>query len=243
LRRCGGEGNPAGATDNEGAEGIDRDAEPTGICRREAVDEVEENIGVARDGIEDMAAMQENGVALGAGEDVVEIPAQKLNLFVAQQHGSPSFRTWKMVRDSERFVEERIILSRRNSLPLLVDGNDRQREAKAEGGVDADFDGIDAVFLELETAEDMHVSRVGVERGEGKLHFALRDGILVIGIEDERVLNEVSHSAAPPGPKAELEKTNRRDRCGNHPDDANQCLLSASLLAHILAKDTRLEIG
>jgi len=190
-----------------------------------------------------MAAMQENGVALGAGEDVVEIPAQKLNLFVAQQHGSPSFRTWKMVRDSERFVEERIILSLRNSLPLLVDGNDGEREAKAEGGVDADFDGIDAVFLELETAEDMDVGRVGVERREGKLYFTLRDGIFVIGIEDERVLNEVSHPATPPGPKAELEKTNRRDRCRNHPDDANQCLLSACLLAHILAKDTRLEIG
>jgi len=243
LRGRGGEGNAARSAGDEGAEGIDGDAEPSGIGGREAIDKVEENIGVTRDGIKDVAAMQENGVALGAGKDVVEIAAQKLNLFVAQQHGSPSFRTLKMVRDSERFVEERIILSRRNSLPLLVDGNDGEREAEAEGGVDADFDGIDAVFLELEAAEDMHVRRVSVERGEGKLHFTLRDGIFVIGIEDERVLNEVPHPAAPSGPEAELEKTNRHDRRGNHPDDADQCLLSACLLAHILAEDTRLEIG
>lgn len=149
-----------------------------------------------------------------------------------------------MVRDSERFVEERMAFFRAmESLSLLLDGNNREREAKAEGSVDADFDGIDAMFLELKTTEDVHIRRVSVERGKRKLHFTLSNGILVIGIEDERVLNKVPHPSTPARPQAKFEKADRHHGGRNHADDSDQRLLSACLLADVLAKNARLEIG
>jgi hypothetical protein len=57
------------------------------------------------------------------------------------------------------------------------------------------------------------------------------------------LLREPTDATAPAGPEAEFEKAERQNWGGNHPDDADECLLAAGLLADILAKHAGLQIG
>lgn len=121
--------------------------------------------------------------------------------------------------------------------------NNRQREAEAQLAINLDLDGVDPLAGELNSAEDMHIRGVGIEGRELKKHFAGGNGFLILGIEDRRVLGKFPDSPAPPRPEAKFKKSERNGRGRNHPDDANQSLLATRLLAHILTKDTRLQIG
>ena len=124
-----------------------------------------------------------------------------------------------------------------------LDGDDGEREAEAEFAVDLDLDGVEAEAVELESAEDMDIGGVGVEGGEVEVHFAGGDGFLVFGSEDGGLLGEAAGAAAPAGPEAEFEKSERNGGSGDDADDADEGLLSASLLADILAEEAGLEVG
>ena len=124
-----------------------------------------------------------------------------------------------------------------------LDREDRQGETEAEFTINLDLDRVDALAGELDSSKDMDIRRVGVEGRELEFHFTSGDRFLVLRIQDRRLLRELPDSAAPAGPEAEFEKAERNRRSGNHADDADQRLLAASLLAHILAEDAGLEIG
>jgi hypothetical protein len=124
-----------------------------------------------------------------------------------------------------------------------LDGDDGEGEAEAEFAVDFDLDSVDAEAGELESAEDMDIGGVGVEGGELELDLAGGDGLVILGVEDGGLLGEPAGAAAPAGPEAELEESERDGGRGNDADDADEGLLSAGLLTDILAEDTGLKVG
>lgn len=124
-----------------------------------------------------------------------------------------------------------------------MDGDNRKREAEAKFAVQLDLDGVYAESVELDSAEDMDIGGVGVEGGQVELDLARGHGFVIVGVEDGGLLHEAAGAAAPAGPEAELEKSQRNRGCGDHADDADEGLLSAGLLADILAKHAGLKVG
>ena len=204
---------PAG---DHGAKNIRWNTEPSRVFRTQAVHQIEKNIGIAFEGILDLSTGELKRVAGRAGQDVIEIAAQEFELFVTEKHGC--------------------------SGSSLLDGNDRERKAEAELAIDPDLDRIDAVFLKLEPAKNVHVGRVSIQGRKRKLHLALGYRVFIIGIEDQRVLIELSDSAAPSSPQAKLEKPDRHHRGGNDSHNADEGLLPAGLLADVLAENAGLEV-
>lgn len=204
---------PAG---DHGPKNIRWNTEPSRVFRTKAVHQIEKNIGIAFEGILDLSPGELERVAGRAGENVIEIAAEEFELFVTEKHGC-------------------------SGSPLL-DRNDRERKAEAELAIDPDLDRIDAVFLKLEPAENVHVRRVSIQGRKGELNLALGNRILIIGIEDQRVLIELPDSAAPSSPQAKLEKPDRHHRGGNDSHNADEGLLPAGLLADVLAENAGLEV-
>ena len=102
---------------------------------------------------------------------------------------------------------------------------------------------IGAVLLELNAAEEVDIGGVCAEIREGERDFRLGNGLILFGIIDEALLDEVSAAAAPACPEAELEEANGQGGggdCADHPDEG---LLPADLGPDILAEDCCLEIG
>jgi hypothetical protein len=121
--------------------------------------------------------------------------------------------------------------------------NNRQWEAEAEFAVDFDFHRINAGRWDLESTENMDICGMGIEGGELEFDLALRDGGILLWRKDGGLLRELTDAATPAGPEAELEKAERQNRGGDHPDYAHERLLATGLLANILAKHAGLQIG
>jgi hypothetical protein len=129
------------------------------------------------------------------------------------------------------------------SLRQGLQRQNRKGKSKPELAIDFDLNRVNALAGELDSTEDMNIRGMGIESGEMKLNLACRDGFLVFGIQDGGMLDELADATTPSRPKTKLEKTEWDRRGGNHTDDANERLLAARLLPHILAQDAGLQIG
>lgn len=94
---------------------------------------------------------------------------------------------------------------------------------------------IRPVFLKLHASEEMHIGGVGIQIGEGEGNLGLGDRLILLGIINKALLDEVTAPSAPAGPEAEFEESYRKSGGWNGPDNADQRLLTAQLGANILA--------
>ena len=102
---------------------------------------------------------------------------------------------------------------------------------------------ISAVLLELNAAEEVDIGGVCAEIREGERDFRLGNGLILFGIIDEALLDEVSAAAAPSSPEAEFEKANGQGGGGYRADHPDEGLLPADLGSDIFTEDCCLEIG
>jgi len=73
---------------DEGAEGVQRDAQKTGLARGHAFDEIEKDVSVHPKTTENMGLRELHGITLGAWKNVVEIIHKPLELIGTQKHGA-----------------------------------------------------------------------------------------------------------------------------------------------------------
>jgi len=143
---------------------------------------------------------------------------------------------------SRRAFVKSLVRSGSSRLLGVLHRNDRKREAKPDLVIEADLDVIDPMFGELQATEDMYVRHVGVHFRQLELYFGLRQGLLILAVEDDGLLREFADSTAPAGEKAKLEDADGDDGRGNRANDSDEGLLTTHLCADVLTDDGGLEI-
>ena len=68
---------------------------------------------------------------------------------------------------------------------------------------------VSSVFLELDSAEEMHIGGMRAQIGKAEGNLRLRNRLILLWIIDEALLDEVATTATPSGPEAELEERDR----------------------------------
>jgi len=101
---------------------------------------------------------------------------------------------------------------------------------------------VGPVFLELDSTEEMHIRGMRAQIGKAEGNLRLRNRLILFWIIDEALLDEVTTTATPAGPEAELEE--RDWQCGRRdsPNHADECLLAANFGPDILAEDCGLKV-
>ena len=94
---------------------------------------------------------------------------------------------------------------------------------------------IGAIFLELDTSEEMDIRGMCIHVAQTERHFGLGDGLILLGIVDQAFLDEITTPAAPAGPETEFEKSDRKTWSRDSTDHSHQSLLAADFSTHIFA--------
>ena len=102
---------------------------------------------------------------------------------------------------------------------------------------------IGAVFLELNAAEEVDVGGMCAEIRKSEGDLRLSNCLILFGIIDEALLDEIPAAAAPACPEAELEEADGQSGGGDRADHPDEGLLPADLGPDILAEDGCLKIG
>ena len=101
---------------------------------------------------------------------------------------------------------------------------------------------VGSVFLELHASKEMDIRGMGIQIGQTEGNFSLGDGLVFLGIINEALLDEIAAPAAPTGPEAKLEKSDREGGRGNRPENTDKRLLSTEFGPHIFTENRGLEV-
>ena len=101
---------------------------------------------------------------------------------------------------------------------------------------------VGPVFLELNSAKEMHIGGVRTQIGKAEGNLRLHNRLILLRIIDEALLDEVAATATPAGPEAELEERDRQRGRRDSPNHADECLLAADFGPDILAEYCGLKI-
>ena len=101
---------------------------------------------------------------------------------------------------------------------------------------------VGSVFLELHASEEVDIGGVSIQIVEIERDLRLSNRLILFGIVDQALLDEITASAAPASPEAEFEKRDRQRWGWDRPDHAYESLLSADFGANILAEDRGLKV-
>ena len=127
-------------------------------------------------------------------------------------------------------------------LSRLLNPDHRQWKAHLQFAVEMDLHMINAILLKLHSAEDVDIRHMSFQGRKRELYFALRETLIVLAAEDQRLLQKVPSAAAPARPQIEFEETDGERQGWDNSEDANERLLPADFGAHVFTKYGGLEI-
>ena len=128
-------------------------------------------------------------------------------------------------------------------IALWFNLNNREGNSQANFVINQNLHMVGAVFLKLDAPEEMDIGGMGAQIAEAEGNFRLRNGLILFRIIDEAFLDEIAAAAAPTGPEAEFEETDRKGGGGNRAENADKSLLAADFCPDILAEEGGLQVG